>query len=80
MTEKTNLNKKELSYKEELILKDGDLMDKQEVARFLKVHVTTIDRYMKAGKLTVKKIGNSKQAKCYFVKAEVLTLLGIKQW
>lgn len=77
MKSKSNVNKKELSYKEELIKEDPNLLTKKEVAGVLRVHPSTVDRYVKAGILTVKKIGTMAQCRCYYLKSEVLGILGL---
>lgn len=77
MKTNANLNKKELSYREELLLEESDFLTKKEVATLLRAHTSTIDRYVRAGKLTVKKIGSLAQCRCYYIKSEVLGLLGI---
>ena len=77
MKTETNVNKKELSYREELILEDSNLLTKKEVATILRFHPSTIDRLVKSGKLTVKKIGTMAQCRCYYLKNEVLGLLGL---
>lgn len=77
MKNKSNVNKKELSYTEELIKEDLNLLTKKEVAKILRVHQSTIDRYVKAGILTVKKIGTMPQCRCYYFKSEALGILGL---
>ena len=76
MKNKPNVKKKELSHAEELI-KEDPYLTKKEVAEILRVHSSTIDRYVKAGILTVKKIGKMAQCRCYYSKSEVLEILGL---
>lgn len=77
MKNEPNVKKKELSYQEELVKEDTNLLTKKEVAKILRVHSGTVDRYVKAGTLTVKKIGTMAQCRCYYLKSEVLGLLGL---
>jgi DNA-binding CsgD family transcriptional regulator len=77
MKNEPNVKKKELNRTEEIILEDSNLLTKKDVARILKIHPGTVDRYVKAGILKVKKIGSAAQCRCYYSKIEVVGLLGL---
>ncbi|MDO9186765.1 MAG: helix-turn-helix domain-containing protein [Bacteroidota bacterium] len=79
MKKETNVEKKELTKRDEILLDELGLMTKNEVAELLQVHTSSIDRYVREGKLPVKKIGTSKQCKCYYKKQDVITLLGLNE-
>lgn len=55
MKQKTNVEKKELSHRDEILLGELGLITKKEVAQLLQVHTSSIDRYVKEGRLPVKK-------------------------
>ncbi len=74
MPTKANLNKKELPYRKELEM-DMGFLSKNEVAAYLRVSPSTVDRYVRKGLLTLKKIGCAQQSRCFFDKTEVLNLI-----
>lgn len=53
------------------VIFDLGLITKTEVARLLKVSITTVDRWVKLGYLKRKKMGEVKQAKVFFQIDEV---------
>ncbi len=79
MKTETNVEKKELSTRDEILLEELGLITKKEVAKLLQVHSSTIDRYVKGGKLPVKKVGVAQQCRCYYKKQDVINLLGLNE-
>jgi predicted site-specific integrase-resolvase len=79
MEPKTKVEKKQLTKRDEILLGELGLITKKEVAELLQVHPTSIDRYVKEGKLPVKKIGTAKQCRCYYKKQDVINLLGLNE-
>lgn len=77
MKNETNLQKKETSPNDENII-DLGLLSKKEVARIFRVECCTIDRFVKRGLLTPKKMGKSIQSRVYFSKEEVIELAKFK--
>lgn len=71
MKTETNLNKKQTNTSEEIFI-DLGLLSKKEVAKIFRVEACTIDRWVKKGLLTCKKIGTLAQSRVYFSKDEVL--------
>lgn len=71
METSAKLNKKELPHQKDLQI-DLGLLSKGEVANILRVSPCTIDRYVKKGWLTVKKLGTLPQSRCFFDRDEVL--------
>lgn len=79
METKTNVQKKGLSKRDEILLGELGLITKKEVAELLQVHTSSIDRYVRDGRLHVKKVGASKQCRCYYKKQDVINLLGLNE-
>jgi excisionase family DNA binding protein len=79
MKTETKVQKKELSKRDEILLEELSLLTKKEVAELLQVHVGTIDRYVKGGKLPVKKVGTAQQCRCYYKRADVIKLLKLEE-
>lgn len=79
MQTETNVEKKELSKRDEILLGELGLVSKKEVAELLQVHTSTIDRYVRKGMLPRQKIGASKQCRCYYKKQDVIKLLGLNE-
>lgn len=79
MKTETNVEKKELSKRDEILLGELGLVTKKEVASLLKVHTSTIDRYVREGKLPRTKVGSSAQCRCYYKKQDVIALLGLDE-
>ena len=73
MNTNSNIQKKGTSNQKQIFI-DLGLLSKKEVAKMYGVETCTIDRWVKKGFLSTKKIGSSKQSKVYFYKAEVLKL------
>ena len=77
MKNEANLQKKETSPNDEILM-DLGLLSKKEVARMFRVESCTIDRWVKKGLLTPKKMGNITQSRLYFNKDQVLELAKFK--
>lgn len=79
MKTETNVEKKELSKRDEILLEELGLITKKEVAQLLQVHTSSIDRYVRKGMLPRTKVGKSKQCRCYYKKQDVINLLGLNE-
>ena len=79
MKSETNVEKKELSKRDEILLEELGLITKKEVAELLQVHTSSIDRYVKDGRLPKTKVGKSKQCRCYYKRQDVISLLGLNE-
>ncbi len=75
----TEVQKKELSHRDEILLGELGMITKKECAELLQVHTSTIDRFVMEGKLPVKKIGSSAQCRCYYKKQDIINLLGLNE-
>ena len=78
MKNSANLQKKETTQTEEIFM-DLGLLAKKEVAVMFRVESCTIDRWVKKGLLTPKKMGTSDQSRIYFDRNEVLELAKFKK-
>lgn len=79
METKTNVEKKILTKRDEILLEELGLITKKEVAELLQVHTSSIDRYVRDGRLPRTKVGTSKQCRCYYKKQDVINLLGLNE-
>lgn len=77
MKNSANLQKKETTQTEEIFI-DLGLLSKKEVAKIFRIETCSVDRWVKKGLLTPKKMGKSMQSRIYFDKNEVLELAKFK--
>ena len=74
---KTNVEQKGTSAKEIEQMIKLERVTKEQAATYLGVSTTSVQNYVKQGKLNPIKLGDKKQSKVFFKLDEILAMLGI---